>query len=92
MRTLGGEDDIAAIVVEDAPSFKENARVLLYLRNGTYTGFKDIGPEHYVITGAMLGKFTLTDDGMAVRPYEYVNQTELLDSIEKGYEPGIKTE
>lgn len=92
VRTIGGEDDIVVIVFEDEPSFKENERVLLYLRNDTYPIFKDIGPEHYVITGDMLGKFTLTEDGMAVRPYEYVNQTELLDSIEKGYEPVIKTE
>lgn len=92
VRTLGGEDDIVAIVFEDEPFFKENERVLLYLRNNTYPAFTDIGPEHYVITGVMLGKFTLTDDGMAVRPYEYVNQTELLDSIEKGYEPVVKTE
>lgn len=91
VRNMGGEDDIVRIVWEDEPSFKENEKVLLYLREDTYPGTKDIDPKCYVVSGSSLGKFTLTDDGLAMRECEYVNQTELLDSIKKGYEPTIKS-
>jgi len=90
VRTMGGEDDIVIIEWEDEPSFKDNEKVLLYLCEDTYPVTKDIDPKHYVITGSFLGKFTLTDDGLAIREYKYVNQTELLDSIKKEYEPTIK--
>ena len=90
VRNMGGEDDIVRIDWEDEPSFRENEKVLLYLCEDTYPVTKDIGPKHYVVTGFSLGKFTLTDDGLAIREYEYVNRTELLDSIKKEYEPTIK--
>ncbi|WP_321416915.1 hypothetical protein [uncultured Methanomethylovorans sp.] len=90
VRTMGGKDEIVRIDYEDEPSFKENEQVLLYLHNDTNPGLENIDSNYYYITGAMLGKFTLTDDRLAIREYEYVNQTELLDSINKGYEPTIK--
>lgn len=91
VRTMGGEDEIVRIDYEDEPSFRENEQVLLYLHNDTNPGLENIDSKYYYITGAMLGKFTLTDDGLAIRKYQYVNQTELLDSIKKGYEPSIKS-
>lgn len=90
VRTMGGEDEIVRIDYEDEPSFKENENVLLYLHNDTNPGLENIDSKYYYVTGTMLGKFTLNDDGLAVREYEYVNQTELLDSIKNGYEPTIK--
>jgi hypothetical protein len=91
VRIEGGEDEVVGMVVDYEPSFKEGEKVLLYLREDTYPLFKEIGPKHYLVSGYNLGKFTLTDDGLAVRLDEQVNQTELLDSIEKGYEPSIKS-
>lgn len=91
VRIEGGEDEVVGIVVDYEPSFKKDEKVLLYLREDTYPLFKKIGPKHYLVSGYYLGKFTLTDDGLAVRLDEQVNQTELLDSIEKGYEPSIKS-
>jgi len=91
VRIEGGEDEVVGIAVDYEPSFKEGEKVLLYLREDTYPLFNKIGPKHYLVSGYYLGKFTLTDDGMAVREYEYVDQKELLDAIEKGYEPEIKS-
>lgn len=91
VRIQGGEDEVAAVVVDTEPSFKESEKVLLYLREDTSPLFKNYGPENYLVSGHYLGKFTLTDDGLAVRPYEYLDQKELLDAIERGYEPEIKS-
>lgn len=91
VRIQGGEDEVVKMVSDSEPSFKEGEKVLLYVSKDVSTIFKDFSPEHYLVIGSSLGKFTLTDDGMAVREYEYVDQTELLDAIEKGYEPEIKS-
>ncbi|OPY21020.1 MAG: hypothetical protein A4E24_00847 [Methanomethylovorans sp. PtaU1.Bin093] len=91
VRIQGGEDEVVKMAFGSEPSFKEGEKVLLYVSKDVSTMFKDFGPEHYLVIGASLGKFTLTDDGLAVREYEYVDQKELLDAIEKGYEPEIKS-
>jgi len=91
VRVQGGEDDIVKVNVDYEPTFKAGEKVLLYLQEDTYPLIKNIGPDHYVVTGYSLGKFSLTDNGMAIRPYEFVDQKELLDSIEKGYEPTLKS-
>jgi hypothetical protein len=91
VRIQGGEDEVVKMAFDSEPSFKEGEKVLLYVSKDVSTRFKDFGPKHYLVIGASLGKFTLTDDGLAVREYEYVDQKELLDAIEKGYEPEIKS-
>lgn len=91
VRIQGGEDEVVKMAFDSEPSFKEGEKVLLYVSKDVSTRFKDFGPEHYLVIGASLGKFTITDDGLAVREYEYVDQKELLDAIEKGYEPEIKS-
>lgn len=63
------------------PSFNANERVLLYLMKDATNRTKDISPEHFKVTGYMHGKFTLTDDGKAVRPGENFSQNELLSTI-----------
>jgi len=65
------------------PSFNSNEKVLLYLIKDATNRTKDISPEHYRVTGCMQGKFTLTDDGKAVRPDKTVNQDELLNAIKE---------
>lgn len=58
-----GNDSLAA---EDEPSFKVGEKVLLYLYKDTSPGTKNIGPEHFKITGFRQGKFTLNEDGRAI--------------------------
>ncbi len=63
------------------PSFNSNEKVLLYLMKDVTNRTKDIEPEHFKVTGCMQGKFTLTNDGKAVRPDKTVSQEELLSTI-----------
>jgi hypothetical protein len=81
VRVEGGTVGNDALTVNPVPSFKTGERVLLYLIKDDSPGTKDIDPEHFIVTGALQGKFTLTDDGKAVRPGENTTLDELLSTI-----------
>ncbi len=93
VRTEGGEDNYTIVTVDYEPSFKEGEKVLVYLRSDTYPFTKDVGQSHYVVTGYSQGKFSLTDDGIALRPYEEpLKQDELVKAIESGNYSEYNTE
>ncbi|ABE52121.1 hypothetical protein [Methanococcoides burtonii] len=81
VRIQGGSDDYVTIDVEDESSFSLGERVFLYLNNDTWTDTKDLGPEHFVVTGASQGKFTLTDDGRVSQFDTSLALDELLETI-----------
>ncbi len=54
---------------------------MLYLSKDTSPGTKDLGHDHFVVTGLFQSKFTLTDDGKAIRPDENITLDDLLSSI-----------
>ncbi|WP_440952315.1 hypothetical protein [Methanococcoides sp. FTZ1] len=81
VRTLGGEKDVIAIDVEDEPSFDPGEKVFLYLKNDTWPNTMSNGPEHFVVTGVSLGKFTLTNDGKAISFGETLTLDELMETI-----------
>lgn len=70
VRIEGGEDGLVTMTIDSEPSFYKGEKVLVYLCEDTYPYFKDIGPEHFIVTGYSQGKFSLTDDGIAVRAYK----------------------
>lgn len=81
---VGGTVGNDSMAVEDEPSFKTGEKVLLYLTKDTSPGTKDIGPEHFKVTGYIQGKFALTDDGRAIGwNNESVSQEELLRTIKE---------
>ncbi len=93
VRIEGGEDELVSMSVDYEPQFKEGENVLIYLRKDTYPNFKDVGPKHYVVTGYCQGKFSLTDDQMAVRPYENpLKLNELRTAIMSGNYSKYETE
>ena len=53
---------------------------------------KNIGPNHYAVTGFYQGKFTLTNDGMAERFDKSLDLEELLNSIKYGHEIENRTD
>jgi hypothetical protein len=65
------------------PSFEIGENVLLYLMKDDNPGTKDISPDHFIVTGCLQGKYTLTDDGKAIRPDETVSQDELINIVKK---------
>lgn len=81
VRVEGGTVGNDTLTTESEPTFKPGEKVLIYLTKDTNTGTKDIGPEHFRITGSLQGKYTLTDDGKAVRLGKTVSQNELLNTI-----------
>lgn len=81
VRTIGGNDGYICMSVNYEPSFKMDEKVLLYLREDTYAATRDVGFEHFVVTGGMQGKFTLNDDGKAVGWSETISLNELLETI-----------
>ena len=81
VRTLGGEKDVISIVVEDEASFNPGEKVFLYLKNDTWPNTMSNGPEHFVVTGVSQGKFTLTDDGIAIHFGESFTLDELLETV-----------
>ncbi|AKB28228.1 hypothetical protein MSSIT_1509 [Methanosarcina siciliae T4/M] len=83
VRVEGGTVRNDTLVVEYEPKFQPGEKVLLYLMKDDNPGTKDIDPEHFIVTGALQGKFTLTDDGKAMRPDETVNKDELLNTIKE---------
>ncbi|PAV12601.1 hypothetical protein ASJ81_20165 [Methanosarcina spelaei] len=83
VRVVGGKVGKDRFVSEDEPSFKSGERVLLYLHEDDNPATKDTSPDHFVVTGYMQGKFTLTGDGKAVGCDETISQDKLLSTIEK---------
>ena len=81
VRIQGGSDDYVSIDVEDESSFSPGERVFLYLNNDTWADTKDFGPEHFVVTGASQGKFTLTDNGRVTQFARSLTLDELLEII-----------
>lgn len=83
VRVVGGTIGNITMSSDIEPSFESGEKVLLYLSNDTYPYTKDIGSEHFVVTGYVQGKFRLTDDGKAVRYDKTVSQDELLSTIKE---------
>lgn len=87
VRVVGGTIGNITMSSDIEPSFESGEKVLLYLSNDTYPYTKDIGSEHFVVTGYVQGKFRLTDDGKAVRYDKTVSQEELLTKIKEENQP-----
>jgi len=83
VRLWGGAVGNDTLTVENEPSFETGEKVLLYLMKDSSPSTKDIGPEHFRVTGALQGKYTLTDDGKATRPDESITLGELLNTIKE---------
>jgi hypothetical protein len=81
VRVVGGTIGNVSMEAEFEPSFKNGENVLLFLTKDTNPGTKDLRPDHFVVTGLMMGKFTLTNDGKAIRPDENTTLDELLSTI-----------
>ncbi len=81
VRVAGGTIGNDTLIMEEEASFKTGEKVLLYLTKDTSHATQDIGPEHFVVTGCLQGKYTLTDDGKAIRPDENMTLEELLNTI-----------
>ena len=79
---MGEEFGKDGMGVEDQLDFKPDEKVLLYLSEDTYPTLKNVGPDYFVVTGLFQGKFSLTDDGNAVRWDITVSFEELLSTIE----------
>lgn len=82
IRVIGGTLGNVTMSSDEEPNFKLGEKVLLYLTKDTHPDIKNIRPEHFVATGFKQGKYTLTEDGKAMTPYEIINQEELLNTIE----------
>lgn len=74
VRVPGGTIGNETIWIEDAPSFEQNETVLLYLRGES---------SPFDVTGMSQGKFTVTDNGMAVRPGDIITLEELSKKIQE---------
>lgn len=83
VRIDGGTIGNDILEVDYEPTFKPGEKVLLFLTDDVVTSTSNIEPKHLRVTGCMLGKFTLTDDGKAVRRDKTVNQDELLSAIKE---------
>jgi len=81
VRVAGGTIGNDTLIMEEEASFKTGEKVLLYLTNDTSHATKNIGPEHFVVTGCLQGKYTLTDDGKAIRSDKNTTLDELLSTI-----------
>jgi hypothetical protein len=81
VRLYGGTVGNDTLEAHDEPTFKPGEKVLLFLTDDVVTSTKDIKPEHFKVTGCMLGKYTLTDDGKATRLGENITLDELQSTI-----------
>lgn len=81
VRTFGGTVGNVTIKSEDDPSFEPGEKVLLYLSKDTSPYTDNIGPDHFMVTGLLQGKYKLTNDGKASRFDETISQGELLSTI-----------
>lgn len=92
VRIGGGKDEFTIVDVDYEPSFERGEKVLLYLSEDISPMTKNIGPNHYAVTGFYQGKFTLTNDGMAERFDKSLDLEELLNSIKYGHEIENRTD
>lgn len=83
VRVEGGKVGNDNLVVEYEPTFQPSEKVLLYLMKDDSPSTKNVSPDHFIVTGCLQGKFTLTDDGKAVRPDETVSKDQLLSTIKQ---------
>lgn len=81
VRVDGGTVGNDTLEADYEPTFEPGERILLFLTEDVVISTSNIEPKHFRVTGCMLGKFTLTDDGKAVRRDKTVNQDELLSKI-----------
>ena len=81
VRVTGGTIGSSSMTTDDEASFNTGEKVLLYLMKDDNSATKDVGPEHFIVKGCLQGKFTLTDDGKAIRPDETTTLDELLSTI-----------
>jgi hypothetical protein len=81
VRVKGGNVGSNTMKTDDEPTFKSGEKVLLYLTKDDYKATKDIGPDHFVVTGYMQSKFKLTDNGKAIGWNENISQNELISTI-----------
>lgn len=82
VRVIGGTVGNDTVTSDVEPSFKSGEKVLLYLSKDT-SPMTNVGSEHFLVYGSLQGKFTLTDDGKAVRPDETTTLDELLSTIKE---------
>ncbi|UGV41192.1 hypothetical protein J7W08_02485 [Methanococcoides orientis] len=90
VRIRGGTVEGTTMSADFEPDFTNNEKVLLFLREDPFRLTRDIAPEHFTVTGYVQGKFTLTEDGNAVRWRETVPIGELLDTIETHADTTLK--
>lgn len=83
VRVDGGTVGNDTFEADYEPTFQPGEKVLLYLMKDATIRTRDIKPEHFKVTGYIQGKFTLTDDGKAVRRDKTVSQDELLSKIKE---------
>jgi len=83
VRLDGGTVGNDTLETDYEPALKPGEKVLLFLTKDVVIGTSNIEPKHLRVTGCMLGKFTLTDDGKAARPDKTVSQDELLSKIKE---------
>ena len=81
VRTIGGTVGKVSMKSDVEARFKPDEKVLLYLSKDTSPN--TFSPEHFWVTGSLQGKFTLTDDGKAIRPDENTTLDELLSTIKQ---------
>jgi len=81
VRVADGTVGNDTLTMDDEPCFKTGENVLLYLTKDASPATQDIGPNHFVVTGLLQGKYTLTDDGKVTRPDENTTLDELLSTI-----------
>lgn len=83
VRVVGGKVGNDVLIADDEPTFQPGEKVLLYLMKDDNPSTQDIGPEHFIVTGRVQGKFTMTDDGNAIGfDSKTISQNELLSTIE----------
>lgn len=66
VRVEGGIVENDTLLIDYEPTFQPGENVLLYLMEDTNPATKDIGPEHFRVTGFIQGKYSLTNYGKAL--------------------------
>lgn len=91
VRVTGGTVGGFGMTTDADPSFNADEKVLLYLSKDERPSTKDIGPEHFIVTDYYRGKYTLTDDGKAVRPDENTTLEELLSTVKDSNSTSVQS-
>jgi hypothetical protein len=82
VRIFNGSVDGDTMIADYEASFQSGEKVFLYLIEDEWKYTKDLGPEHYFVLGSMQGKFTLTEDGKAVRKDNVTTLGDLKSTLE----------